>query len=405
MVNMCGLDTDSRAVLVLAPHLVYPTRNGADIAVDRKWAEYSRYVCYVDIISRNAVTRYRDGVVESVVHYENAEISKIRAVIYTIARGSHYLLEKYVSSSFKSVAADYLARADYQFVLCSFIWTASVVGPSWVESGRLAYVETHNDEIKWFKDLGSASLNPLVRLVSWLSKRWLIAFMEKNQKRFIFSHVTQADFDGYSRIFPQHVGFVVAAGVDVPVGVAVKCSVKHGPVLIFAGSLSVKMNLDALTVFSSRFFPLIREAFQDNLEVLVVGSNPSSEVIKLCQRFGWYLSRNVSDGELEALYARADFSILPFDYVTGGKLKVLKSLALGIPFLGTSVIRSQVEPLIYPCLADDSPGRWIDRIKECMVEGDHDAHADKLREYAKQYSWPKLAGKMHLIARDFSIRM
>ncbi|MCC6503780.1 MAG: hypothetical protein IT362_11695, partial [Deltaproteobacteria bacterium] len=45
-----------RPSLVIAPHLEYPTRNGGDLLIDRRWAEFSRYVPFVDIVGKCTVT-------------------------------------------------------------------------------------------------------------------------------------------------------------------------------------------------------------------------------------------------------------------------------------------------------------------------------------------------------------
>jgi len=109
------------------------------------------------------------------------------------------------------------------------------------------------------------------------------------------------------------------------------------------GSLGVKINLDAIEFFKKDFYPLLKAGLGGDLEVLVVGSNPSDNVSRLCRDLGWMLYPDVSDEELTRLYRTSTFSILPFRYTTGSKLKLLQSLANGVPCLATLALRDQVE--------------------------------------------------------------
>ena len=52
---------DNRPVLVLAPHLVYPLRHGADILIGRRWGMFSAHVPRVDIVGREAVHIFEGG--------------------------------------------------------------------------------------------------------------------------------------------------------------------------------------------------------------------------------------------------------------------------------------------------------------------------------------------------------
>src|SRR4028119_1209634 len=133
----------------------------------------------------------------------------------------------------------------------------------------------------------------------------------------------------------------------------------HPVRFLFVGSLGVNINLDAIEFFKKDFYPLLKAEVGGDLEVLVVGSNPSAKVSRLCKDMGWMLHPDVSDEELTRLYRTATFSILPFRYATGSKLKLLQSLANGVPYLATHVLRDQVEEVMYPCLISSEPEEWL----------------------------------------------
>ncbi|MDP2690263.1 MAG: glycosyltransferase [Deltaproteobacteria bacterium] len=378
----------TRPCLVVAPHLEYPTRNGGDILIDRRWAGFSIHVPYVDIVGKRTVTRYRGGSLDGRTDFDNEWGSKRRAAATAVLKRSHYLLEKYLTPGFRAEARKRLLDGAYSTVVFSLISTASLRASVPEFPGRLYCVETQNDELKWFSDLKGASGNPLARLAAHFSGRWLESFLKTHEDAFLYIHVSGADRDGYGRIIPGHKSIVAPVGVDMDGGV-MPCRDDAGKVrLIFAGSLGVKMNLDALNVFRKEFYPPLKAALGTGLAVLVVGSRPSAAVVSLCAEHGWELHPDVSDEEMARLYASSAFSILPFHYVTGGKLKLLKTLASGVPFLSTIEMRDQVDELVYPCHFSNDPGEWVKRVLEIKERGISPEAREALVGYARRYSWP-----------------
>jgi hypothetical protein len=396
----------ARPCLVLAPHLEYPLRNGADLLIDRKWSCFSRHVPFVDIIGREVVSRYRDGQLVSRTPYENIRISKARAGVSTLIRRSHYLMEKHLTKDFGKIADLYLSDAMYKTVVFSPIWTASIKGDSLDAGDRLCCIETHNDEFKWFSNLRRSSINPLAKLTAYSSERWVRSFLNQHHSEFLFLHVSRADQQGYVERIPNHRSCVVPIGVDeIPTETHLQADQiwSHKVRLIFVGSLGVKINVDAISTFERKFYPLLEEHLRDNLEVLVVGSNPSKKITRICRRMGWKLYANVTDQQLRYLYCISTFSILPFPYATGSKLKLLDSLAHGTPYLATSVLRDQGHEPVYPCLISSDPEQWLHRISEVRKRGITDEDRRALRGYANEHSWTAIADHMFQLLTNCAV--
>ncbi len=381
--------------LILAPHLSYPTRNGADILIDRRWAEFSHYVPYVDILGSNLLVRYQNGVKITSQEYSNQAKSKLWSAILTITKKSHYLLEKLITKDFERMAAKCLANPEYGIVVYSYIATSSLVACQ-KDNARLLCIETHNDEIKWFEDMGCTSWNPLIKLVAWFSKRWLLRFMSKHETDFIFLHVTKYDQSGYAAYFPMQISYVAPVGCDVDVrqyyhaNIEVTRSVR----LLFVGSLGVKMNYDAIKYFAEKFYPVVRKGLAGQLDVRIVGSNPSPQVVQFCSHMDWSLCANVSEDELNEYYAWADFSILPFAYATGGKLKLLKSLSQAVPFLATEALNGQLSEVDHCCLVSDQPSEWLHHIIKIRKIGITQEQRNGLVLHAQKYSWSKISSDL-----------
>ncbi len=380
--------------LVLAPPLEYPAHSG-NVAVERKWAQFSNLVPFVDIVGKNTITRYRNGIIESQTVYENPSIKKFNASIATLLHRSHYLIEKFITKEFKSVATQYIIRSEYNLIVLSYIWTAGIMDDIQFDPGKIYCIESHNDEFKWFDDLQKTMINPIGKLVAYLSKKWIYYFLNKDEYDYIFFHVSQADYNGYLKYFPKQRGYVVPIGTDVPENSIDWVSVTDRVRLLFIGSLAVKMNLDAIKIFRDKFYPVIKESLIDKLEIVVAGSYPSNAVINICEKMGWKLYANVSDEDLQRLYQESMFSLLPFHYVTGRKLKILESMANGVPFLATATMENQIDKLIFPCLLSDDPAAWLKRILDVQSDGIDIKSRVNMKYYAAQYSWTEISKKVY----------
>ena len=382
--------------LVLAPHLLYPTRNGADILIDRRWCEFSHYVDSVDIVANNCVIHYVKGKRKSEINFSNSMRSKLHASIRCVLFHSHYLVEKFNAVSYTGIAKKYLDCTSYDVVICSFISSASLVDLN-KNRNALYCIETHNDEIKWFDDMRLNSKNILIKLVAWLSGEWVIKFFHKHESQYLFLHVASTDELGYKVYYPNHLSYIAPVGCEENQNNLEHISlVKGSPIkLLFVGSLSVKMNYDAICNFAEKYYPLLSKCLLDGIDVRIVGSNPSSRVINICSLNGWDLCPDVSDEELIGCFAWADFSILPFAYSTGGKLKLLKSLSLGVPFLATNSVAGQIDEICPPSLISDDPEEWLSQIRLFQLRGITLEQRNKLKISANKYSWRNIAFNLY----------
>lgn len=390
-------------ILVLAPHLEYPLRNGADILIDRRWAAYSKYVNSVDILGSGMIISYRNGRQFSVQYFTNRRRSKIIAAFFTLAKRTHYLVEKFITPDFKNLASIYINKPHYDVIVSSYIGTASVIEKIDLKNCRY-FIETHNDELQWFFNIRLFSRNPIVKLIAKISENWLNSYISKIKNKFIFICVSIADSRAYEARFPSLKACVAPIGCD-PIGKTsgkLKAINLSRPIkLIFVGSLNVKMNFDALLNFSLKFYPAIQRSFStsQSVKVRVVGSRPTKKVRQLCNQMNWELYADISDDQLTIQYDWADFSILPFSYSSGGKLKLLKSLSHAAPFLSTTVAAEDFHEVSPICLISDAPSDWANHILKIHKYGITPHQRSELLAFASRFSWSELAKDLHVIMK------
>lgn len=380
--------------LVLAPHLSYPTRDGADISLDRVARHLSRHLPWIDLIAADVRVRFERGELVDRQPFKNAIRSQRSGAIRALLRGSHYLLERFVTDRFRQQALEKLDDSRYGFVLYSYVCTASLAAEAAPRPGRLSAVWTHNDQIKWFRNLRESFGNPVLKLVAYTSEQWYFPFFGSHRDDFVFLYVTPEDRNGHVRQLGPHRNLIVPIGVDVDVNLAERPpELVHGAVrLLFVGSLGARMNLDALQHFAVTFAPALRAHFGKSLEVVIAGSSPSPAVRALCQRNRWDLRANVSDEGLALLYAGTSYALLPFPYTTGAKLKLLGALAHGTPFLATTGVDAQISELPPGCLVSDAPDRWVAHVASTPHPSSSLRHG--LHERAREYDWEFVVERM-----------
>ncbi len=373
----------TKPVLVLAPHLVLPARNGADILVEQSARELSRYVPCVDILGAEADVRCVDGDISEIRAHDRRMRSRRTAAVRTIAGGSHYYREKFLTPAYRRAAVEALGTGSYGGVVCSYLTTVEVAAGS----GFPIAAWTHNDEFRWFADLRDAARDPVRKRTAEASLAFLERYARPLAAHARLAHVTAEDRAGFTEVIGRHDARVVPIGADTdaPVAPPLPPGVRP-PTLLFVGSLGVGMNADALQHFETAFAPDLRRALP-GLEVVVCGSAPSASVEELCRRNRWDLHPDVSNEALDALYDAATFSMLPFAYATGSKLKLLAALAHGVPVLATEAVIADASLLGAPSIRSDDPASWIAAINHVIAAGIDAEQRNRLRALAEDSSW------------------
>jgi hypothetical protein len=384
---------DRRPLLVVAPHLMHPARNGADISLERIARYSSLQADHVDLIGCSSIRRYSSGGLVCEQLFENSLRPKAVAGIRTVLLRSHYFRERFNTPEIEAVVRRHLTGREYGTVLASFLTSACLLPEPQASQRRLIW--THNDELEWFKNITAIAANPMTRMVAAQSLRWLHRRLAQLVGHATLLHVSESDRAGFEAVLPNHSNLVVAVGADLdpesPLALHRECD---PVVLTFVGGLAVQMAFDALDHFHSVIEPSIREQFTSRLQVRVVGSSPAPAIRRLCAKAGWELRADVSDESLSQLLRETTFTILPFPYSNGIKLKLLRSLGSGVPFISTRACRPPGFKVPAGCCFADEPKEWCETISNWLDRADRNEVREELRLLAQDYSWPSVVTRM-----------
>jgi sugar transferase (PEP-CTERM/EpsH1 system associated) len=104
--------------------------------------------------------------------------------------------------------------------------------------------------------------------------------------------------------------------------------------LLFTGRMDYPPNVDAVTWFCQEVFPLIRQA-HPTVRFSIVGRDPTPEVRALADLPGVTVVGAVPD--MRPHFADAAVCVVPLRLGAGTRLKILESMAAGVPVVSTSL--------------------------------------------------------------------
>ena len=105
--------------------------------------------------------------------------------------------------------------------------------------------------------------------------------------------------------------------------------------ILFVGGFNHEPNKDAIRWLHESIMPRVK-ARNSNINLVVVGSNPTDEIKNICAEGGYDLRGFVPDDELIRLYNDTRIVIAPLRYGAGIKGKIIEAMANGAAIITTS---------------------------------------------------------------------
>jgi sugar transferase (PEP-CTERM/EpsH1 system associated) len=105
------------------------------------------------------------------------------------------------------------------------------------------------------------------------------------------------------------------------------------PIIVFTGAMDYFPNVDAVQYFCHEIFPSVRRGLSGAL-FYIVGRNPTRQVRELGKQTNVIVTGTVPD--VRPYLAQAAVAVTPFRLARGLQNKVLESMAMGVPVVGTS---------------------------------------------------------------------
>lgn len=124
------------------------------------------------------------------------------------------------------------------------------------------------------------------------------------------------------------------------------------PSIVFTGAMDYRPNIDAVTWFADKVWPLVRSRQRTAL-FSIVGSNPTPEVRRLGAQAGIEVTGRVPD--IRPYIDAADVAVAPLRIARGIQNKVLEAMAMAKPVVATPAALEGIEatPRLHLLVEDD----------------------------------------------------
>lgn len=191
----------------------------------------------------------------------------------------------------------------------------------------------HNLEFDWFRD--SAKLEfPNLKAVAYAIEATRMYYYEQalyNKNHYeAYEFVSHSELQWVKNNFPGISDrlSVSPIGIDVDrfAGVGPAQVTQNRPTILFTGSMSSRLNSDAVEWFSKNVFGKIKSQIP-TAQFLIVGNNPTSTVKDLADIDDVVVTGRVE--QIEPYIVGADLVVIPLRGGAGVKVKLLEALAAG----------------------------------------------------------------------------
>lgn len=168
------------------------------------------------------------------------------------------------------------------------------------------------------------------------------------------------------------------------------------PHFVYVGSMDYFPNIDAVTSFVQQVWPQVRKQLPDAM-LSIVGARPVPVVQALGEIPGIAVTGTVPD--VRPYYHAATASIVPLRTGGGTRLKILESMAAGVPVVSSSLGAEGLDvlPEANILIAEPSDAdRWASLLAELATtpQRSHALASNALRLVRERYDWPILGQKL-----------
>ena len=173
-------------VIILAPHLEYPTHNGGDIYVDRLACHLSAHRSQVLVLGSNTLTTYQNGILANQQPLQIGCARKSGGNSHTGIEES-YLVEKYLTAHIGRSPNNLLQKSRCDGVL------QCISSANLDVAGTTTFVLTQNDEIAFYEKQYESPGSIAQGGVASRTKAWTTNFLKNSGHKHILCTSPRTD--------------------------------------------------------------------------------------------------------------------------------------------------------------------------------------------------------------------
>lgn len=214
------------------------------------------------------------------------------------------------------------------------VWVERLISLGLIPADLRSRVIVDLDDIQYRKAAHRLRHTPptsllILDILEFLKLRRMERRLVRGRHEYIVcSSLDKAALGGHPRIS------VVPNGIDIPLHPSWHPSVAHPPLFVFVGAMSTEANADAARFLVHHIHPRIQHRVPD-ARLILVGANPPPSVLELHDGHSVVVTGTVPS--VEPFLRDASVSVVPIRFGGGTRIKILESLAHGVPVVSTRV--------------------------------------------------------------------
>jgi glycosyltransferase involved in cell wall biosynthesis len=174
--------------------------------------------------------------------------------------------------------------------------------------------------------------------------------------------------------------------------------------VLFLGTLNYYPNIDAVFYFASEILPYLRRR-HPTVKVLIAGRTPREDVIDVCRQHAMTLID--SPDSVPPVMWQSSATIVPLRYGGGTRLKILDSMALGVPVVSTTLGAAGLRGADGEhLLIRDDPLAFADAVHDVLSQRElwQKLSRSGRRLTVEHYNWDRLWSPLETrVRRDFGM--
>jgi glycosyltransferase involved in cell wall biosynthesis len=174
--------------------------------------------------------------------------------------------------------------------------------------------------------------------------------------------------------------------------------------LLFVGNFYWLQNTEAANYLIERIFPKLKQEFPD-IKVVIAGQNATGKIKKRKRDINIIDIKTDDVAKIKSLYRQATMFIAPIFGPGGTRLKLLASMASGLPIISTKtgIQGLDLEDKIHVLIAN-TPDEFIEKIKLAFknkkIYDTIRTNAHKL--VAEKYNWQVISNQLEIVYRKIT---
>jgi polysaccharide biosynthesis protein PslH len=322
--------------LFVSHYLPYPVDKGASIRIFNIIKSLSEKHD-IDIISFESDMNYEP--LKKICNkiylspYDKSVLNKIKDKIFTVYKRQPWIVHYIYSKHFKKQLKQITRKNEYDII--HFEHTESAIDLNSIHSNSKAYKIYSLHNISSFQYLRHYQTEKrFIKKFKYLLTYWPMISWEPQMASKMDKVVVVSDMDRLllKQLNPNIEAVVIPNGVDTNLIQPNHSNYNNN--ILFIGSMDYSPNVDAVIFLIHHIFPLLKKNNPD-LVLTIAGRNPPEKIVNMATDSGARFEVNPFD--LKPLYNDAMATIVPLRSGGGTRIKILESMAYGVPVISSSV--------------------------------------------------------------------